>query len=204
MELGTYLAFVLACSVLIIIPGPTVAVVIANSLKHGVRIGMVTVAGSMLAMGILLVLVTTGLGTILENLGNTLTYIKWAGVIYLIYIGYKTWTAPSSNLSGMKAEQPDPRKIFMRGFFVSISNPKALVFFGAFFPQFIDPAGDITAQLALMSGTFFVIALVFDSLWTVMVNIAKTFLLKSEKLVNRISGGFLMLGGGLLAIIKEK
>ena len=204
MELSTYLTFVLACSILIIIPGPTVAVVIANSLKHGVRIGMVTVAGSMLAMGILLSLVTVGLSAILENLGHTLTYIKWAGVAYLIYIGYKTWTAPSSNLSDMKAEAPDPRKIFMRGFIVSISNPKALVFFGAFFPQFLNPEGDITAQLALMSATFFVIALILDSAWTVMVNVAKNVLMKSEKIVNRVSGGFLMLGGGLLALIKEK
>ncbi|MBL1241734.1 MAG: LysE family translocator [OCS116 cluster bacterium] len=204
MELSTYLTFVLACSILIIIPGPTVAVVIANSLKHGVRIGMVTVAGGMVAMGILLVFVTFGLGAILENLGHVLTYIKWAGVAYLIYIGYKTWTAPSSNLSDMKAERPDPKKIFLRGFIVAISNPKALVFFGAFFPQFINPEGDITAQLALMSVTFFVIALVLDSTWTVMVNVAKKLLMKSEKIVNRVSGGFLMLGGGLLALIKEK
>lgn len=204
MELSTYLTFVLACSILIIIPGPTVAVVIANSLKHGVRIGMVTVAGGMVAMGILLVFVTFGLGAILENLGHVLTYIKWAGVAYLIYIGYKTWTAPSSNLSDMKAERPDPKKIFMRGFIVAISNPKALVFFGAFFPQFLNPEGDITAQLALMSVTFFVIALVLDSTWTVMVNVAKKLLMKSEKIVNRVSGGFLMLGGGLLALIKEK
>lgn len=204
MDLATYLTFCLACAVLIIIPGPTVAVVIANSLKHGVRIGMVTVAGSMLAMGILLTLVTIGLSTILENAGNLLSYVKWAGVAYLIYIGYKTWTAPSSNLSGMKAEAPDPKKIFLRGFIVSISNPKALVFFGAFFPQFINPEADITAQLALMSVSFFVIALALDSLWTVMVNIAKTFLMKSEKIVNRVSGGFLMLGGGLLALVKEK
>lgn len=204
MDLTTYLTFSLACAILIIIPGPTVAVVIANSLKHGVKIGMVTVAGSMLAMGILLFLVTIGLSTILESTGNLLSYIKWAGVVYLIYIGYKTWTAPSSNLSGIQAEAPNAKKIFLRGFIVSISNPKALVFFGAFFPQFIDPMGNITAQLALMSVTFFVIALVLDSCWTVMVNVAKNFLMKSEKIVNRVSGGFLMLGGGLLALIKEK
>lgn len=204
MDLSTYLTFVLACGILIIIPGPTVAVVIANSLKHGVKIGMVTVAGGMLAMGLLLVLVTFGLSALLENLGYLLTYIKWIGVIYLVYIGYKTWTAPSASLSDIEAQKPNPKKIFIHGFVVAISNPKALVFFGAFFPQFLNPEGDITAQLALMSVTFFVLALVLDSAWTVMVNVAKNLLMKSEKIVNRVSGGFLMLGGGLLALIKEK
>lgn len=204
MELSVYLTFILACTILIILPGPTVAVVIANSLKHGTKIGMVTVAGGMVAMAILLVFVTLGLSAILENLGQTLTYIKWAGVVYLIYIGYKTWTAKTSQLSGVKAQAPNPKKIFMRGFIVSISNPKSLVFFGAFFPQFLNPEGNITAQLALMSISFFTIALVLDSAWTLMVNIAKNFLLKSETIINRVSGSFLMLGGSLLAIIKEK
>ncbi len=204
MDFSSYITFVIACSILVIIPGPSVSIIIANSLKHGVKIGLITVAGSLAALGILLTLVTIGLATILVNMGNLLTYIKWAGVFYLIYIGYKSWVAPSADLTNVKAEAPNKKAIFMRGFVVSISNPKSLVFFGAFFPQFINPEHNITEQLAILSITFFIIAAFFDSCWTVTVSMAKKLLLKSEKIVNRVSGGFLMLGGGLLALVEEK
>ncbi|NRA87754.1 MAG: LysE family translocator [Rhizobiales bacterium] len=204
MDFSTYITFCIACTILIIMPGPSVSIIIANSLKHGVKIGLVTVAGSLAALAILLILVTVGLSALLENMGNLLTFIKWAGVVYLIYIGYKTWTAPNTDFSDVKAELPNPTAIFLRGFIVSISNPKSLLFFGAFFPQFLNPAEPVTAQFALMSATFFVIAMFFDSSWTVTVTIVKKLLFKSSKIINRVSGGFLMVGGGLLAFIDEK
>ena len=137
MDFSTYITFCIACTILIIMPGPSVSIIIANSLKHGVKIGLVTVAGSLAALAILLILVTVGLSALLENMGNLLTFIKWAGVVYLIYIGYKTWTAPNTDFSDVKAELPKPTAIFLRGFIVSISNPKSLLFFGAFFARFL-------------------------------------------------------------------
>lgn len=204
MDLSTYLTFVLATALMIAIPGPNVAIVVANSLKHGVKFGIITVAGTAAAMAIQLILVTVGLATILANVGNALTYIKWVGVAYLLYIGYKTWTAETADLSHVKAETPNSWAIFIRGFIVSISNPKTLVFFGAFFPQFVASSGNVTAQLALLSITFFSVATVGDCGWAIMGNLAKKMLRNSEKFTNRVSGGFLMLGGGLLALIKEK
>lgn len=204
MDLSLYFGFVVASFIMLMIPGPNLAVIVANSLKHGFKYGLVTVAGTASAMVIQLTLVTIGLATLLENIGNALTYLKWAGVVYLLYIGYKTWTAKTADLSAVKAARPNMRRIFARGFVVSISNPKTLVFFGAFFPQFISADSNVTAQLAILSITFFIIITIGDSLWALAANFAKTLLRGSEKMVNRISGGFLMLGGGLLAIIKEK
>ncbi len=204
MEFSVYLAFIVASFVLVVIPGPNVAVIVANSLKYGTKIGMVTVAGAAAGGVTQLVLVVFGLSILLENMGNALFYIKWAGVAYLIYIGYRTWNEPVANLSKAKADVPNSWRIFMRGIIVSLSNPKSLVFFGAFFPQFINPEQNITEQLILLSVTFMIIGTLTDSSWTVSASIAKKLLLKSEKIVNRVSGGFLMLSGGLLALIKEK
>ena len=137
-----YLAYLLACIVIIIVPGPTVTLIIANSLSHGVRAGLLNVAGTQLGIALMIALVGFGLASLIEALGWWFGMVRLAGAAYLIWLGIKLLRATGG--LGDTQRAPAPRGgFFLQGFLVAISNPKTLVFFGAFLPQFIDPAGEL-------------------------------------------------------------
>src|SRR5688500_16446096 len=137
MELGLYLAFVGAAIVLIVIPGPNVSIIIANSVAHGPRYGMLTVAGTSAALVVQLVLASLGLSGLMHTMGFRFEVLRWIGAAYLVWLGLKTWFAPVDDLSRVKPERKSTRRMLTRAFLVSLTNPKTLLFYGAFFPQFI-------------------------------------------------------------------
>ena len=159
MSLELYLAFVAATVILILIPGPNVALIVANSVAHGVRYGLLTVAGTSSAVVIQLLLTIAGMTTFLSVMANWFEWLRWIGVAYLIWLGIRAWRAPPVDLTKARPEPRSARAIYLRGFLVSLSNPKTLLFYGAFFPQFVsvecrshDPARPARGDLSHARG----------------------------------------------------
>ena len=199
-----YLAFIAATTVLMLIPGPNVALIVANSVAYGTRFGLMTLAGTSAAMVVQLCLVTLGMAAVLGTLGAILEWVRWAGVAYLIVLGVRQWRTAPIDLTRVRPEPRSPRQIFMRGLLVSLTNPKTLLFFGAFFPQFLDQGRPVAPQLAVLSVTFVVLALLLDGCWAVLSGRARKFLAGRGRARNRISGGLLIGAGVGLALAHRK
>jgi len=195
-----YLAFVAAAALLIVIPGPNVALVVATSVAHGPRQGLATVAGTSAAIAIQLALVSLGLAQILGGLGALFDWLRWAGAGYLLWLGVRAWRAPPEDLSIIRPQTGSLGRRFARGLLVSLTNPKTLFFFGAFFPQFLDARAPLGPQLALLSATFLAMAVLTDSLWALFAGRMRSFLRHHGNLRNRITGGvYIVAGLGLAA-----
>ncbi|HMK68742.1 MAG TPA: LysE family translocator [Stellaceae bacterium] len=199
-----YLAFILATTILILIPGPNVALIVANSVAYGTRYGLLTVAGTSSAVAVLLGVTMLGMTAMLETLSHWFEWIRWVGVIYLLYLGISQWRAIAVDLTQTKPQERSAHTIFWRGFLVSLSNPKTLLFYGAFFPQFVTVGPDVATQVGVLSATFLAIAILLDGAWALLAGRARGFLAVRGKLRNRLSGGLLMAAGVGLALAHRR
>lgn len=162
MSLEFYLAYVLACVVVVIVPGPTVSLIVANSVTHGTRAGLINIAGTQLGLAVMIGIVLIGLASLIATMGVWFDWVRLAGAAYLIWLGFKFLRSPGA--LGDPARIPAPRMgFFWQGFLVLMSNPKALLLFGAFIPQFVDPKGDYIRQVLLLGVTAMAVAGIFDS-----------------------------------------
>jgi threonine/homoserine/homoserine lactone efflux protein len=202
LETLTYIAFIAACAAIVIVPGPTVTVIIANSLRHGARAGLLNVAGTQAGLAIMLIVLAAGLDTVVQHLGTAFDWIRLFGAAYLIWLGIKLWR--SDGKIGSAQSGPAPRRgYFWQGFVVVLSNPKALLFFGAFIPQFLDPAGSALVQTLVLGATFMVVATLLDGAYALASGHAGAWLSRSNlRLVERISGTCLIGGGAWLALTR--
>jgi threonine/homoserine/homoserine lactone efflux protein len=199
-----YLAFVAAVTVLMLIPGPNVALIVANSVAHGPRYGLLTVAGTSSAMVLQLALVGLGMTPLLGALGHGFELLRWIGVAYLVHLGIREWRAPPVDLTKAKPERKSPRAMFTRALLVSMTNPKTLLFYGAFFPQFVSPEHGLLGQVVLLSVTFVMLAVMVDGSWALAAGRARHLLATRGRLRNRIAGGMLMGAGAVLAAARHK
>jgi threonine/homoserine/homoserine lactone efflux protein len=202
MNLHLYLAYCLAVAILLLIPGPVVTLVVANSLRHGSRSGLATVAGASIGNAILLGATAVGLAAFFALLSEIFEVVRWAGAIYLIWLGIRAWRAQGGEeLPAIAAEKRRSRAVFAQGFLIAITNPKAIIFYIAFLPQFIDahlPAGP---QLLAMIGTMIIMALLSDSLYALLAGRARGWFTAPgrRRLQGRITGTLLIgVGCGLL------
>jgi homoserine/homoserine lactone efflux protein len=204
MAIHLYLAFAATCALIVIIPGPTVTLIVANSLRHGTRAGLLNIAGSQLGFACMIAIVLAGLASLIEAMGLWFDYIRFAGAAYLVWLGIKLLRS-SGSFSAME-NAPKPRVGFCaQGFLVVLSNPKALLLFGALFPQFIDPAGDYVSQVLLLGVTAMIIALVFDSSYAILTGRAGVLLSQRRiRLLSRASGLCLIGGGAWLALARSR
>jgi len=204
MTLEIYLAYILACALIAVVPGPTVTVIVANSLAHGTRAGLLNVAGTQLGLGVMMAILIVGLSSVIAAMSWLFDWLRIAGALYLIYIGWKLLRAPDALGDPSKATKPRGG-FFLQGFLVMMSNPKALFWFGAFIPQFIDPKGNYVAQIALLGISAMAVALVSDGAYAVLTGRAGSFLSKTRiRLVSRLSGLFLIGGGVWLALTRSR
>ncbi len=137
IDTGLFLSFVAAVTVLMLIPGPNVALIVANSVAHGARYGLLTVAGTASAMVVQLVFTALGVTGLLQIFGVWFEGLRWMGVCYLVFLGVRLWRAPAVEICPIPPEPKSARAIYARAFFVSLTNPKTLLFYSAFFPQFL-------------------------------------------------------------------
>jgi len=199
--LDNTLALIAATTVLIAIPGPNVALIVANSLQHGYRYGFVTVLGTTLGIALQLLFVIGGFAVLIDLAATALIWIKWIGVSYLVYLGVRTWKKPASDLTEVQAATENGA--FFRGFGLALINPKTLLFNAAFLPQFLGQSMHVTAQLVILSAVFMITIAVGDSLWVAFAGSARKWFEKTSKLRNKIAGGFLLGAGVGLALARK-
>lgn len=199
-----YAAFVAATAALMLIPGPNVALITANSIAHGTRFGLMTVMGTTAAMIVQLALTACGMTALLSVLADLFDWLRWAGVGYLAYLGWRAWTAPAADLTQAPAAARSLRSIWLRGFLVSLGNPKTLLFYGAFLPQFIQAERPLWPQLLLLSMTCLVLASLIDSGWALLAGRTRHFFMQRGRLRNRLTGGLLLAAGCGLALARRR
>ena len=201
---GFYAAFVAAVAILMLTPGPNVALIVGNSIALGTRYGLLTVAGTSSAMVAQLALTALGMTELLGTLGVWFEWVRWAGVAYLVYLGVAQWRKPAVVLAGTPPEATSARKVYGRALFVALTNPRTLLFFGAFFPQFVDPAKEIGPQVMLLSATFLALVCTGDTGWALAAGRARTLFSSHGCLRNRIAGAFLSGAAIGLAFARSK
>jgi len=204
MTLEVYLAYLIACALVAIVPGPTVTLVVANSLTHGTRAGLLNVAGTQLALALMIGVLIVGLASVIATIGWWFDWVRLAGAAYLVWLGWRLLR--SSGALDRPGQVPAPRGgFFLQGFLVMLSNPKVLLFFGAFIPQFVDPRSDHVFQVALLGATAMAVAMVSDGAYAVLSGRAGTLLARRH--VRRLSraSGICLIGGGVwLALARTR
>lgn len=162
MNGGLYLAFLAVSTAVIVIPGPSIMLIVANALRDGTRAGFFTVGGTSVAMAIQLAIAIAALSSLVTQLAAGLALIRWAGVACLVYLGVRS-LRDAARENTVPGPQGSPGgSAFGEGFVVSLTNPTTMVFFVAFFPQFLTGAAPALAELALLGASFWGLALAFD------------------------------------------
>jgi homoserine/homoserine lactone efflux protein len=198
------LTFAAAVTVLMLIPGPNVALIVANSVAHGPRYGLLTIAGTSSAIVAQLGLTGIGMAELLGALGAWFEWVRWIGVAYLVHLGVAHWRAAPVDLTRTGPEPRSARGIYTRALLVSLTNPKTLLFYGAFFPQFVTTSHDVGAQVVALSATFLLLAVAVDGGWALAAGAARHLLASRGRLRNRVTGG-LLIGAGLgLALARRE
>jgi len=196
MSIELYLVFVVATALLIATPGPNVALIVGTSLRHGLRTGLMAVAGVNVGVMIQLAVVAAGLSWVVDLFARYFDLIRFVGAAYLLLLGIQTlWkarkTAPPQPLSSERA--------FARGFAVAFANPKTLIFQAAFLPQFLSNGESRQSQLWLLAATFWVITVIGDAIWVLCASRLKAAVSgRAQLIADRVSGGILIAGAGVL------
>jgi threonine/homoserine/homoserine lactone efflux protein len=210
MVSSTYLIrFVMASAAIILVPGPSIMFVIARAIAWGRATAFLTVLGNALGMLALSFIVAVGLGPLLQNSDVLLAALQLAGGSYLIYLGLeaiKNRTAQATNIADVNEIKPTAFKNIRQGFMVGLLNPKAIVFIGAIFPQFLDPNGSaMWIQLLLFGFIWSTLAILGDGMWATVVGSSRDWFVKSHSrlVALRSTGGIVMIILGLGVLIPE-
>ena len=206
MTIDRWLAFVAASAVLLVIPGPTILTVISYSVAHGRRANAPLVAAVALGDSTALVASILGLGVLLAASAHWFTAVKWVGGLYLLYLGFRHWRAAASPTKVTSRAADGSRwRLFANTYLVTALNPKGIVFFVAFLPQFINASAEVARQLLLLGITFVVMATANATLYTVFAGSASR-LLSSPGARRRfnIAGGTLLSAAGIWALLAER
>ncbi|MEM8647613.1 MAG: LysE family translocator [Pseudomonadota bacterium] len=204
MPIEVLITFILASFVVVIVPGPMVTVIIANGIRYGARAGLMNVAGSQLGLAVVLAVLVAGLNTLMQTMGWWFDWLRLAGAAYLIYLGIKMIRA-GGEIGDVAVDDSKGRpNFFLQGFLVMLSNPKALLFYGAFIPQFLNTDSSVVGQTIFLGVVFMIVGATFDSLYALMAGQAGNWLSRSRiRLTQRISGAFLVGGGVWLALARR-
>jgi len=205
MSIQLWFAFVAASAVLLIIPGPTILTVISYSMAHGRRANGPLVAAVALGDSTALVVSLLGLGALLATSAFWFTFVKWAGGLYLLYLGIKLLRAGISATALAAPAVPGSRwKLFANTYLVTALNPKGIVFFVAFLPQFINPNAGVAQQLWVLAVTFVVMATLNATLYAVFAGSARKALSspRAQRRFN-VAGGSLLSVAGIWALLAK-
>ena len=206
MSLELWIAFTLASAVLLAVPGPTVMLVVSYALGRGRGTGWATVPGVALGDLTAMTISLLGAGAILAASATLFTVLKLVGALYLLWLGIQLWRAkPSPSELGQLSGPHGRGRMFWNSYVVTALNPKSIVFFIAFVPQFVDPAGPLLVQFAILEVTFVALAAANAALWAVLAGEMQARFRKPStlRLVNKLGGAFLI-GAGLLTAVARR
>lgn len=206
MTIELWAAFVVASAVLLAMPGPTVMLVVSAALARGRASGWATVPGVALGDLTAMTVSLAGAGALLAASATLFTALKLAGAAYLVWLGLRLWRAPPARLGAETS--PAPRegwRMFRAAYVVTALNPKSIVFFVAFVPQFIEPGAAILPQSLILVATFVALAAANTALWALMAGEMRRRLGRPgvARLVQRAAGG-LLVGAGVIAALSRR
>lgn len=195
MDLTSAFLLATATAALVAIPGPNVALFIANTLAHGARYGCATVTGTTIGIAIQLAIVVLGLSALLQIAASARIWLKWAGVLYLVFLGIRAWCAGIEDLERPKAAGGTMSRLFLQGLLLAIANPKTLIFIAAFLPQFT--GSDPTAGRMVIAATIY-LSIVFagDMLWVAAAHVSRPAVMQLGRLRHKLTGA-LFVGAGI-------
>lgn len=198
MSWQLWMAFVATVGVLLVVPGPTVLLVVGHSLAHGRRRAsrsiLGVISGDFTAMAVSL----AGLGAVLAASAQAFALLKWIGAAYLVYLGIRQWRAKPEFAQDLQPTV-DGRSLYAEAFLVTALNPKGIIFFVAFFPQFIDRRGPVVVQIVILGTTFLTMASINSSMYVLLADRLRAGLASArrQRLFHRL-GGTALVGAGIL------
>ena len=200
MGIEQIIYYCLACFIVVIVPGPTVTLIIANSLSFGTKAGVLNVAGTQLGLILMIGLLAIAFQIVTQQLQWFLIIVRYLGAVYLVWLGYKIFTSRSLVQKTMSKKHSNS-KFVLQGFVVIWSNPKAFLFLGAFIPQFLDLNQINGFKIIYLGLLFMLIGSIFDSAYAVVFGKFRTLVSTNYlHLLNRIGGCLLALLGVWLAV----
>jgi threonine/homoserine/homoserine lactone efflux protein len=201
MALDTWLIYLLAAIGLSLSPGPNGLLALTHGALHGRRMALYTVAGGALGFVGVIALSMFGIGALLETSLAWLAVMKWVGGAYLVWLGIQVWRSPPIGIDMNRSATPARVRggvLFRQGALSALTNPKGLMFFAAFLPQFIDPARDLFTQFLVMAGTFGAIEIVTEVVIASMAQRISPWLQRVGRRFNQACGGvFVAIGVAL-------
>jgi threonine/homoserine/homoserine lactone efflux protein len=206
MNLHVWAAFVLAAAIILIIPGPTILLVISQAISHGRKAVIPLVAGVTLGDFTAMTLSLLGLGAVLSASAAFFSVLKWIGAVYLVYLGIRLWRSnPEKRDIRFPVAGSSNRSLFKSAFFVTASNPKSIAFFVAFLPQFINRQSDTFSQFLILGATFLFLASFNATLYAVFAGQLRDKLQNStlRRWLNRSGGSVLICAGLATATLKR-
>jgi threonine/homoserine/homoserine lactone efflux protein len=206
MELNIWLIYLVAAIGLSLTPGPNGLLSLTHGMRFGLRRAVYTVLGGVTGFLLVIGLSMAGMGALLAASETGFTIAKWLGAAYLVYLGIKTWRAPPPKVELVDEEamrERKPFKLFRQGFLVAASNPKALIFFAAFLPQFMNATTPFWLQFIILGGTFAVVELIYELVLAGAAQQIAPWLGNTGRWFNRITGGTFVGIGGLLTTVNR-
>lgn len=194
-----WIAFMAAASIMILIPGPTTMMVLGHTMAGGPRTGALSLIGVTLGDICAITLSMLGFSALLAASAEAFTAMKWIGAAYLVYLGIRLWRAPPMDLLPADMGTSSARDAILQTFLVTLLNPKGILFFAAFLPQFIDPTRPLWPQVVVLTVTMNVLAASIQGCWIVMMGQARHRIASPRLLKNmNRAGGAMLVGAGLL------
>jgi threonine/homoserine/homoserine lactone efflux protein len=210
MPLDLWLVYVVACVGLSLTPGPNGLLALTHGARFGARRTAVTAAGAIAGFLVLIGASLAGLGALMAASEQAFTVAKWVGAGYLIWLGIRLWRAPPPTLQDTEetddptlARQARPGRLFVQGFLVAVSNPKVLIFFAAFLPQFMTPGVALWIQFLVLAGTFGAIEFTYELILAGTARRLTPWLARSGRWFNRVTGSTFIGIGGLLTTTSQ-
>ncbi len=213
MSFEIWLSFSFLVFLLVLTPGPSVLIGMSHALRYGARPTLMTALGDVTANMIQMVIAAVGLGALLATSAEAFAVVKWCGVAFLLVIGLMSFFRKSKAIkdkTGIETKRStgyeiaSRRKLFREGFLVAAGNPKAIAFFGALFPQFVDPGAPLAPQLLILGATFVVLDYTFVMIYAMGAARIMPWLVRrgGDNMIARVSGGVLIVAAGLLSLIE--
>lgn len=200
-DTASLIAFITAAFFIAVVPGPTVTVIIASALSRGTMAGLAIILGTQVGLSMMILVVALGLEAVMSFMGWAFDIIKLIGAAYLIWLGFNMLRS-RGEIGQLEVERHRSlRGYVVQGFLVIWANPKVLLFFGAFLPQFVVGSGTALPQIVLLGALFMIVTTLSDSVYAVLAGRARHWITAARvRLVSRVSGAVLIGGGIWLAL----
>ena len=203
MALELWLVYFVATLGLALTPGPNSLLALTHGGLYGARMALATILGGVVGFSTLIALAMFGLSALLKTAPNALLALKWVGGAYLIWLGVQLWRSPPLNLTlADSGARPSTSQLFRQGLLSALSNPKVILFYGAFLPQFVDPQRGLAVQFVVMAATFAVVEFLVELLLALLAFRMRPWLQRGGHAFNRSCGALFVLIGVALPLAR--